>query len=163
MVQPRTTRRARIAALCLASVVSGSIGGAQGQRPTAAQSPAATRGRALAIEDYYRVKSVGSPEMSPDGKWVVFPVGTRVEATNAETGELWLVPADGSSPARRVSPEGVNAASGRWTADGRLRFVADGKVWSLDPLTSDAVPDTTRSATATAPGGRGGSRRSPAG
>jgi dipeptidyl aminopeptidase/acylaminoacyl peptidase len=156
MVQSRTARRAHIAALCLASVVSGSTGGAQGQRPTAAQSPAAARGRALAIEDYYRVKSVGSPEMSPDGKWVVFPVGTRVEATNTETGELWLALADGSSPARRVSPEGANAAAGRWTADGRLRFVADGKVWSLDPLTSDAVPDTTRSANLTTPGGRGG-------
>jgi len=156
MVQPRTARRTRIAALCLASVVSGSIGSAQGQRPTAAQSPTAPRGRALAIEDYYRVKSLGSPEMSPDGKWVMFPVGTRVEATNTETGEIWLAPADGSSPARRVSPEGVNAASGRWAADGRLRFVADGKVWSLDPLTSDAVPDTTRSTNATAPGGRGG-------
>ena len=157
MVQLRIARRARIAALSLASVVSGSIGGAQAQRPTAAQSPAAPRGRALAIEDYYRVKSVGSPELSPDGKWVMFPVGTRVEATNTETGELWLVPADGSSRARRVSPEGVNAASGRWTADGRLRFVADGKVWSLEPLTSDAVPDTTRSANAAPLGGRGGS------
>jgi hypothetical protein len=55
MVQSRTARRAHIAALYLASVVSGATGGAQGQRPTAAQSPAAARGRARAIEDYFRV------------------------------------------------------------------------------------------------------------
>ena len=31
-------------------------------------SAQAPTGRALAIEDYYRVKTVGGPELSPDGK-----------------------------------------------------------------------------------------------
>src|SRR4030095_14603602 len=64
-------------------------------------------GRALAIEDYYRVKTVGAPEISPDGKSVAFAVSTRIEATNGSTSEVWLVPADGSAPAHRVSPEGA--------------------------------------------------------
>ena len=53
-----------------------------------AQSPT---GRPLAIEDYYRVKTVGNPDLSPDGKWVAFTVSTRVEATNDNTSEVWLV------------------------------------------------------------------------
>ena len=28
------------------------------------------QGRALTIEDYYRVKTVGNPQMSPDARWV---------------------------------------------------------------------------------------------
>src|SRR5262245_64243448 len=73
-----------------------------------AQSP---NGRPLSIEDYYRVKTVGSPDLSPDGKWVAFTVSTRVEATNDNTSEVWLVPSDASSPARRVSADGANALS----------------------------------------------------
>ena len=34
------------------------------------------------IEDYYRVLTVGSPALSPDGKWVAFTVSRRIEATN---------------------------------------------------------------------------------
>ena len=68
-----------------------------------APSPA-SHGRPLAIEDFYRIKTVGAPALSPDGAWVAFTVITRVEATNTETGEVWLVPSDGSRPAARVSP-----------------------------------------------------------
>ena len=41
-----------------------------GAGTAASQSP----GRPLAIEDYYRVKTVGNPDLSPDGKWVAFTV-----------------------------------------------------------------------------------------
>src|SRR5262247_22250 len=68
--------------------------------PVAAQSPA---GRPLAIEDYYRVKTVGGPDLSPDGKWVAFTVSARVETTNGNTSEVWLVASDASAAARRVS------------------------------------------------------------
>src|ERR1035437_8629576 len=73
--------------------------------PTLALSQA--RGRPLAIEDYYLMKNVGSPALSPDGRWVVFDVTTRVEATNGTDSEVWLVPTDGSTAARRVSAAGV--------------------------------------------------------
>jgi len=62
-------------------------------------------GRALAIEDYYRVKTVGGPELSPDGKWVAYTVSTRVEATNDNTSEVWLAAFDGSLQPKRVSAD----------------------------------------------------------
>jgi hypothetical protein len=34
--------------------------------------------RPLAIEDYYRVLTIGTPQISPDGRSVQFPVATRV-------------------------------------------------------------------------------------
>jgi dipeptidyl aminopeptidase/acylaminoacyl peptidase len=92
-------------------------------------------GRALAIEDYYTVKTVGPPELSPDGRWVAFTVTTRIEQTNGSTSEVWLVGTDGASPAQLVSPPGVGVASPSWEPDGRLTFRAGERVWVLDPST----------------------------
>ena len=115
-----------------------------------APSPA-SHGRPLAIEDFYRIKTVGAPALSPDGAWVAFTVSTRVEATNTETGEVWLVPSDGSRPAARVSPEGANAGTVRWSDDGQLHFVAGATAWALNPTTPERLVESE-----TAAGQRGG-------
>ncbi len=115
-----------------------------------AQSPS---GRPLAIEDYYRVKTVGNPDLSPDGKWVAFTVSTRVEATNDNTTEVWLVPSDGSASARRVSAAGDNAAAPAWLDDGRLRFAANGHAFVLNP---SSPAEVTEAGTASARGAAGG-------
>jgi dipeptidyl aminopeptidase/acylaminoacyl peptidase len=115
---------------------------------------AAQSGRALAIEDYYRVKTVGAPALSPDARWVAFTVSTRIEETNGTQSEVWLVPADASSPAQQVSTVGVNATAPDWTPDGRLKFNTGGRTLSVDPRSPDR-PDTTVSQPGV-PGGRGG-------
>src|ERR1044071_3199966 len=101
----------------------------------------AQAGRPLAIEDYYRVKTVSAPAMSPDGRWVAFTVSTRTEATNADSAEVWLVPADGSAAARRVSPPGKNASNPRWSADGRLTYQSQ-YLMSLRPEQPDSQSST---------------------
>jgi dipeptidyl aminopeptidase/acylaminoacyl peptidase len=111
------------------------------------------KGRPVAIEDWYRVKTVGSPEMSPDGRWVAFTVGTRIEETNGETTEVWAVAADGSTPARRVSAEGASSGTPRWGADGKLRFQTAGRAWEVDPSMPDRIVETDRTA-----GGAGAAR-----
>jgi dipeptidyl aminopeptidase/acylaminoacyl peptidase len=113
-------------------------------------------GRALSAEDYYRIKTVGMPDLSPDAKWVAFTVATRVEATNDATSEVWLVAADGSSQARRVSADGVNGTAPAWLDDGRLRFSSAGKAMVLDPSAPDRVTEADAAASA---GGRGGGGR----
>src|SRR5580704_8135131 len=74
----------------------------------------------LRLEDYYRLISVQSPAMSPDGRWVAFIRTEVVEAENRRQGELWLAPADNSTAPRRVSDPAVNAAGPRWSPDGKL-------------------------------------------
>ena len=32
--------------------------------------------RPIALDDLFKIKSVGSPQRSPDGKWVAYTVGT---------------------------------------------------------------------------------------
>src|SRR5216110_2017852 len=104
-------RRAPGLVVCLAAFVSLPVLTTAGQSSAGGQPP---KGRALAIEDFYRLKTVGSPQLSPNGKWVAYVITTRVEATNGETGEAWLVPSDASRPAARVSPDGANASAVRW-------------------------------------------------
>lgn len=103
--------------------------------PTAdfASDFAEPEGRPLALEDYYRVKNVGSPSLSPDADWVAFTVSVPIEATNETLTEAWLVPFDGSAEARRVSQEGADISRLRWGDDGRLRWSVDDVVWSIDP------------------------------
>jgi dipeptidyl aminopeptidase/acylaminoacyl peptidase len=112
-----------------------------------AQMPA---GRALAIEDYYRLKTMSAPELSPDGRWVAFTVGTRIEENNGTLSEVWVVPFDASAAARRVSSEGTNATGPSWTSEGRLRFITGVRALTLDPASPERVDSSA------APGGRGG-------
>jgi dipeptidyl aminopeptidase/acylaminoacyl peptidase len=121
--------------------------------PVGAQSP----GRPLAIEDFYRLKMVGAPELSPDARWVAFTVMTRVEETNATPSEVWLVPASGASAARRVSATNANATAPRWLDDGRLAFTVSGREVRIDPANPERVDTGAVQAGATveALGGRG--------
>ena len=116
----------------------------------------APSGRPLAIEDYYRIKTVGTPDLSPDGKWVAFTVSTRVEATNGNSSEVWLVAADASGPEKRLSASGVEASAPSWTEDGHLHFSAGGRVVTYDPATGATSELTTNAPTGG--GGRGGGR-----
>src|SRR6266567_2761830 len=56
------------------------------------------------FEDMMKLKRVGAPVPSPDGKWVVFDcVDVDLEA-NTRISHLWIVPADGGI----WSPDGKN-------------------------------------------------------
>ncbi len=100
--------------------------------------------RALRIDDFYALRSVGAPSLSPDGRWVAFTVTSRVEASNAEPSEVWLVTSDGSTPARRVSRDGSHATNPSWLPEGVLQFIADGKGWRLDPAAPSQLTETER-------------------
>jgi dipeptidyl aminopeptidase/acylaminoacyl peptidase len=99
-----------------------------------------TRGRALAIEDYYHVQTVGGPSLSPDGRWVVFSLSTRIESDNSTRIEVQLVPADGSAAPRRVLHYGSDVTSPSWTDDGRLQYSANRERWTINPAAVDGVP-----------------------
>ena len=64
---------------------------------------AAAPGTPITHELLWLMKRVGSPVVSPDGKWVVFPVLEPAYDPDQEISDLWLVPGDGSAPARRIT------------------------------------------------------------
>src|SRR5215470_7139270 len=74
--------------------------------------------RPLAIEDYYRVLSIGNPQISADGKSVTFTVATRIEDDNSTKTETFRVPTDASARPERIEPA-TGAAGGRGGGRGR--------------------------------------------
>ena len=144
--------RPRLAALACAAVLPVLAGSAQ---------PSAPPGRALAIEDYYRIQSVDRPAMAPGGRWVLFTVSTRIEDDNSTRTETWLVPADATSPPRRLLHYGRDITGARWTDDDRVAYPADRLTWSIDPRDPGAppartAPPRTGSGGGGAPGAGGG-------
>ena len=98
----------------------------------------APRGRALAIEDYYRIKSVGDPQISPNGRWVSYTVSTRVEEDNTNAIETYVVPVDGSAAPRRITHDGRSVASPQWTDEGLLQYSLNARVNSAVFVGGDA-------------------------
>ncbi len=82
--------------------------------------PLLGQGRPLELEDYYRLKDVGSPALSPDGSRVAFVVTSILEEENGRHTEIWLVHADGSSTATRLTSPAFSASAPRWSPDGAL-------------------------------------------
>jgi dipeptidyl aminopeptidase/acylaminoacyl peptidase len=103
-----------------------------------AQQPA--RGRPLAIEDYYRIQTVGTPSISPNGRWVVFAVSTRIEDDNTTRTESFVVPSDGSARPARVAHYGKDVMSPSWTLDSRLEYAAERERWTIDPQNPSMSP-----------------------
>ena len=105
--------------------------------PTDAQT--SSSGRPLAIEDFYQLRTVGTPELSPDGRWVAYTVSTRVEATNGTISEVWLAAAGKMGATRKVSSLGASATTPSWANDGTLRFVAGAQTLRVDPAQPERV------------------------
>ncbi|MDQ8165701.1 MAG: S9 family peptidase [Gemmatimonadota bacterium] len=124
--------------------------------PAVAQTAAK---RPLTVEDYYRLKTIGAVNISPDGKWVAYTVSSRVEESNGNTSELWVVPSDEASAPRRISAANVNAAAPVWNDDGRLEYTAGGTRYIADPArpgSEQVVPPDTSAGRGGATVGRGG-------
>ena len=100
------------------------------------------QGRALKIEDYYKVKTVGDVQISPSGKWVTFTVSTKIEDDNMTAIETYVVPADGSAPPRKIQHEGKDTANPRWTDDGLLQYSLRSRVASAVFLGSVGMSET---------------------
>ncbi len=98
----------------------------------------------LTIDDYFEIKSVGDPQISPDGKWVAFTLRTYdLKMDKTETG-LWMIPASGGESIP-MTAKGYSASLPRWSPDGKyLSFLAakneedKPQVWTLNRLGGEA-------------------------
>src|SRR5438105_1284364 len=81
-----------------------------------AQTP--SQKRPFTFEDMMRLKRVGAPVPSPDGKWVVLDcVDVDLEA-NTRISHLWIVPANGGE-SRRLNPTLNHEERPRFSPDGK--------------------------------------------
>ena len=74
----------------------------------------AQTGGPLTLEDYYEVKGVGAPRISPAGDWIAYTVSLRVEDTNGTATESWIVRADASAEPAVPGRRSCGPCSRRW-------------------------------------------------
>jgi dipeptidyl aminopeptidase/acylaminoacyl peptidase len=105
-------------------------------------SPAPKRN--LVVEDLFRIKTVGDPQVSADGRWVAYTVATSSLKKDETETQVWMAPVDGGEPLP-MAAAGTSASRPRFSPDGRyLAFLAarpdegeskddaKGQVWLLD-------------------------------
>jgi len=69
------------------------------------------------FEDMMKLKRVGDPQVSPDGKWVIFSVVDVDLAANTKTPHIWIVPAAGGQEREIIADQ--DADRPRWAPDGK--------------------------------------------
>jgi dipeptidyl aminopeptidase/acylaminoacyl peptidase len=83
-----------------------------------AQTPSPSQKQPFTFEDMMKLKRVGAPVPSPDGKWVVFDcVDVDLEA-NTRISHLWIVPASGGE-SRRLNETPNHEERPRFSPDGK--------------------------------------------
>ncbi|HEX8411567.1 MAG TPA: S9 family peptidase [Thermoanaerobaculia bacterium] len=73
----------------------------------------------LTHETLTLMKRVGSPSLSPDGKWVVFSVTEPSYDEKEQVNDLWVVPTDGSAKPRRITSMKAGESDPVWSPDSR--------------------------------------------
>ena len=79
--------------------------------------------RPFSYNDLVRFERVSDPAISPDGRTVAYTLRETDYDANRAQRSVWIVPADGSAPARRITGSG-NASDARFGSDGALYFLS---------------------------------------
>jgi dipeptidyl aminopeptidase/acylaminoacyl peptidase len=81
--------------------------------------------RRLTAEDLYRMQLVSDPQISPDGRHIIFCVKHVDEKTEANISNLWLVPTD-RGRAYQFTYGAQKDTHPRWSPDGsQIAFISD--------------------------------------
>lgn len=82
--------------------------------------------RGVTPEDYFAFENIADPRISPDGRQVAYVFSTIDLKQNRRVTSIWLIPSAGAGTPRRLTAEGFNANSPRWSPDGtRLAFLSN--------------------------------------
>src|SRR6185503_2108557 len=102
------------------------------------------------VDQILSLKRVGSPEISPDGRWVAYTVRETNWDENAYETEIWLADTanDAKTPERQLTNAKKSSQSPAWSPDGaRLAFVSDRtdkrQIYLIDPLGGEAASLTS--------------------
>jgi dipeptidyl aminopeptidase/acylaminoacyl peptidase len=121
-------------ALCALWSLTASISAAQGRHP-------------ITFDDLMRVHRVDDPQVSPDGRSIVFTVANADVEANKMVSHLWLVPLAGGEP-RQITRGSGSDNRPRWSPDGHaIAFISTRggtpQIWILPLEGGEAHPLTS--------------------
>jgi len=70
-------------------------------------------------EDLWLLKRVGAPQISPDGKWVIFNVTEPSYTETDVVNDIWITAVDGSTEPRRLTSGKGSEGGYQWSPDGK--------------------------------------------
>lgn len=81
--------------------------------------------RKLTVDDYFAIRDVTDPQISPDGKWVAYTVTTREVAADKNVDRVWMVSTAGGDTIP-MTVEEYSSSHPRWSPDGKyLAFLSE--------------------------------------
>ena len=72
--------------------------------------------RPVQVDDYFALRYPGSPQVSPDGRWLAYTVSSQDLESDSRSTATWLIPVAGGEP--RLAAK--SAWHPRWSPDGKL-------------------------------------------
>ncbi|HYC97279.1 S9 family peptidase [Brevundimonas sp.] len=154
-MRPATRRLTRLlTGLSAAALIAGAALPALAGTPVPPADAAATAAPAAPVQaaepfsyrDMIPANRLGDPQVSLDGRWVVYSVtATDVEA-NRRQGSLYIMDLQDPGEGRRLAISEGGANTARWGSDGKLYFLSgrsgSSQVWRADADGTDPVQVT---------------------
>jgi dipeptidyl aminopeptidase/acylaminoacyl peptidase len=81
--------------------------------------------RSITIDDYFQIREVHDPQLSPDAQSVAYVVKIAILKTDKNEERIWMIPRSGGD-AIALTAEGVFSSHPRWSPDGKsIAFLSE--------------------------------------
>ena len=88
--------------------------------------------RRFTVEDLLKVRRVGDPQVSPDGKHVAFTIGDVNYDLNKVITQIYVT-SIGGGEMKQLTNGAASSTTPRWSPDGkRIAFVTGGQIWTME-------------------------------